>query len=250
MSIFIELLVWYFIRTQYEDRYSKIVIPFTLKCLIKNFSKSIFGSKIITFKQDSDFFNLLSTQLSIVSEFKLLFRASEHAFSITKFHQLCDGFGATITIIKSNFGHIFGAYTQEIYHPSKIKSHPDFGYITDKNAFIFLIQSNDSKQKCPILFKIYPEHANHAIWYCKDYGPTFGYGSAIRIQKSNSIRSDKSYDGSCEWCESPWDQQTFQGIDVPGKLCGKDDKSYEGYSYRFQVIEYEVFQVKKMIIFP
>ena len=42
---------------------------------------------------------------------KLLFRGSEHQFSSETFHKLCDYKGRTLSIVKSEFGKIFGLYT-------------------------------------------------------------------------------------------------------------------------------------------
>lgn len=43
-------------------------------------------------------------------EFKLIYRATEHGFSATKFHQKCDGISNTLTIIKTTVGNVFGGY--------------------------------------------------------------------------------------------------------------------------------------------
>ena len=42
---------------------------------------------------------------------ELLFRATEHGFTATKFHELCDNKGKTLTIVKSTNNKIFGGYT-------------------------------------------------------------------------------------------------------------------------------------------
>ena len=42
---------------------------------------------------------------------KLLYRAKRDGFTGTKFHELCNGKGATLTICKSkNYEHLFGGY--------------------------------------------------------------------------------------------------------------------------------------------
>jgi hypothetical protein len=66
----------------------------------------------------------------------LLYRASTHGWSTSKFHQLCDGKGPTITIFKSKPGRVFGGFTQETWD---IKSYSK----NDEKAFIYSI---DRKQ--------------------------------------------------------------------------------------------------------
>ncbi len=54
-------------------------------------------------------------------QWKLLYRASEHEYSATSFHECCDDKGPTLVIIKSSGGWIFGGYTTQ----SWIVVHPD-----------------------------------------------------------------------------------------------------------------------------
>ena len=67
----------------------------------------------MSLKQDMELMTLIATTLSFDLA-KLLYRASELEYSAAQFHKLCDDQGPTITIIKSNFGNIFGGYT--IFH--------------------------------------------------------------------------------------------------------------------------------------
>ena len=41
----------------------------------------------------------------------LLYRASEHNFSVKEFHQLCDGETNTLVLAKTEFGKIIGGFT-------------------------------------------------------------------------------------------------------------------------------------------
>ena len=61
-------------------------------------------------RQDLNLIKLLTESFTFKNP-KLLYGASENEYLASKFHDLCDGNGATITIIKSNFGNIFGGYT-------------------------------------------------------------------------------------------------------------------------------------------
>ena len=63
---------------------------------------------------------------------KLLFRASDHSYLASQFHKLCDGKGPTVTIIKNNFGNVFGGYTN-------IPWSSDTDFHSDKGASILFL---------------------------------------------------------------------------------------------------------------
>lgn len=60
----------------------------------------------------------------------LLYRGTRDTFKAPKFHELCDGKGATISIIKSKCGKVFGGYTSTAW--SSVR-----GYKKDEKAFLF-----------------------------------------------------------------------------------------------------------------
>ena len=107
-----ELIVWNYIRKQYEQRYG-MNVPLALKHLIKQFGNRIIGCNMLTLNEDLDFYNCLSTKLSDIKQqrIKLIYRASEHDFTSKSFHNACNGHGPTLTIIKRKYGNIFGGYT-------------------------------------------------------------------------------------------------------------------------------------------
>ena len=82
-----------------------------LKQLMIQFSNRIIGCKLLTIKEDLDFFNLLLTELPSIRRFKLFFRASDHQFSAKKFHEYCNNKGSIMIMIQSNWGNVFGGYT-------------------------------------------------------------------------------------------------------------------------------------------
>ena len=41
----------------------------------------------------------------------LLYRLSRDGLPLSRFHEMCDGDGPTLTLIKSNYGKTFGGYT-------------------------------------------------------------------------------------------------------------------------------------------
>jgi len=95
-------------------------------------------------------------------KWKLIYKGSLDGFSSKDFHSRCDSIEKTITIIKSNAGHIFGGYTDKAW-----SSKP--GYIYDSNAFLFNLVNNSYQS-----LKIKCSDPEHAILNDLNYGPRFG----------------------------------------------------------------------------
>lgn len=179
-------------------------------------------SKMLTFKEDTEFFKLLSTKLKqniARCQFKLLYRASEHKYSASTFHKFCDGHSRTITIIKSNFGNIFGGFTSTKWR-SNWYSH------RDKEAFLFLIRSNDAKQECPVLFDYRDEDV--AVFHSGSGGPVFGHSP------SDIFIAEQCNEGLCYTSRVAYDHHN--------ELCGGDQHKSSG-KYYFDAIEYSVFEI-------
>ena len=104
------MIAWFFIRVHYESHKNGRNVPLALKYLIRNSSKKTLDPTILSFQQDLKFVKLMKDCVTFKNS-KLLYRASENEYSASQFHKLCDGKGTTITIIESDFGNIFGGYT-------------------------------------------------------------------------------------------------------------------------------------------
>ena len=115
----IELATWNYVRKQYESKGNKYRIPIALKYLIQRFANRIIGCRLLSIAEDLKFHKLLISKLSSTAKYKLIFRASENGYSAQKFHENCDNKGATLTIIKSNWGNIFGGYVSKSWTPNK-----------------------------------------------------------------------------------------------------------------------------------
>lgn len=120
--------------------------------ILKEFECSIFGEVLLK------------------KRIEMIFRASEHHFKAEKFHLLCDGKFPTIVIIKSNFGKIFGRYTN-----SKWGSDDKWVIDDTKSSFIF---STHKSSKHSII------HPKHSIYAGKGHGPIFGKGYDIYISNN------------------------------------------------------------------
>ena len=218
----LELVISNYIRNHYEHKYKQNV-PMALKYLTLQFSNKIIGCRLLTMKQDMEFFKMLSTKLPSIRRFNFLFRASDHKYSAAKFHKYCDNKGGTITIITSHCGNIFGGYTS-------ISWNSNGGWLRDEKAFLFLIKSDDKsiQIQCPLLFELRKDDVKSAI-YCKgNCGPIFGWGYDIFI--------DGNRNGYTE-------QYSYNTPKVKN-LCG-DNRNHKYFSnrYLFQVMDYEVFKI-------
>eukprot|EP01084_Bolivina_argentea_P067980 123715_1 len=232
----LELIVWYFVRTEFEYENKVYLINASvapaLKHLIKHFSNKIIPSNMLTLNEDTDFFQSLSSGISSVGhiKFNLLYRASENAFSAYKFHELCDNHAPTICIIQSENNHIFGGYTS-------IKWSSDHGYKTDNKAFLFLIRSQTKNEKCPVLFEC--KCSDTAVCHWKGRGPLFGGGFDIQIADKCSIWDGKDTDfDNCNYSSGNSEYYSITG----NQLCGGNVSKHGAYFFR--VIEYEVFELK------
>ena len=230
----LELITFNYIRNHYEKKYKQNV-PMALKYLTSKYSNMIIGCKLLTIKEDLNFFKLLSTKLSSIRKFNLLFRASDHNYSAAKFHEHCDDKGGTITIIKSNFGNIFGGYTSKSW-----KKLDTVWFKKDENAFLFLIKCDDKslQYKCPLLLELKQKYVEYAI-LCTNHGPTFGGGFDISINDNcnNKLHNKSNRFNTNFSCQSSYDAPKVT-------ICGGNttDPDYP-QKYLFQVIDYEVFQI-------
>jgi len=85
-----------------------------------------------------------------------------------KFHEKCDRQGATVTIIKTTTGNVFGGYTDKSWNS-------DDKTDSSSTSFLFQLQPN---------FVQYPLHSNerrYAVYQYKAHGPIFGRGYDISV---------------------------------------------------------------------
>ena len=74
-----------------------------------------------------------------IPKLTLIYRGSRDGFKANKFHELCDNRGATVSIIKSKCGKVFGGYTSASWTSVR-------GYKKDERAFLFSL-TNKTKYK-------------------------------------------------------------------------------------------------------
>jgi hypothetical protein len=73
-----------------------------------------------------------------IKKIELLFKASEHNFSLPKYYELCGSAVNTITIALTNKDKIFGGYTPFCFYSGSDQWIPD----TKKETFLFSLSEN------------------------------------------------------------------------------------------------------------
>ena len=230
-------------NAKFETIEDKFRIPKDIENLIRAFFGSLFGSKILTLKEEISFMDTVSKhkKCEINNSFKLLYRGSENEYSAKRFHDLCDGQAPTFTIIQTEFGNVCGGYTEQKWMSTT-------QYLTDKNAFLFLIRSNDEyyAPKCPMIFEC--KSPEFAILPSRKNGPTFGSGSELCIVD----KCHKEYiftEGQENEFEIPLSycyRSSSDDYRVDGEtLCGGNAvPNRKGRIKFFRVVEYEIFLVE------
>lgn len=151
----------------------------------------------------------------------LLFRASEHGFKASAFHEKCDKKVDTVVLVRTEFGKTIGGFS---HYPWASPFFSSFLNDADRRCFLF---SLDLKAK------FVPHDDKKLINQDKSSGPSFGNGDLRISDKCNSKSSstdfpstynldglDKMEKNQASWC-------LFSGATTDN---------------RFKVVEYEVFQ--------
>jgi hypothetical protein len=155
-----------------------------------------------------------------------LYRASEHGFLPSDFHENCDLKPKTLTIIKSSNGNIFGGYTDESWQSNLVGLN---AYKSDRNAFLFsLINLHKQPKKIKI-----SQTFDRAICSNPKCGPAFGNGATELILSyyngdyQNSLLKGQSHLKDC-----------YQLANYPQ---GANGSNFLAGSIHFEVVDVEVF---------
>ena len=150
---------------------------------------SMINSCILQRKEQLKLISILANQNILYNSIQLLFRASKDGYSSKAFHQNCDGYSNTITILISDKNRVMGGFTNVAWST-------DFGYKRDEAAFLFALR-HERKLKHHA-FKIKSSQDKKAVYHSPDAGPIFGEGFDLFIQnqcndKPQNISNPKSY---------------------------------------------------------
>jgi len=172
-----------------------------------------FDSKIIPKAPDSVLIRKWLTMFDKSPKVRLLYRASRDGFDPNVFHTKCDDYKATLTIVKSTSGNIFGGFSDQSWKPTN-------NYKKSNNCWLFSI---DHKELYPVKNNIQATYTNFS------YGPTFGGGHDLYIYLAAGGSGCYSNLGHSYECDSSLNSAKKQS-----RLAG---------SYQFAIKEVEVFAV-------
>ena len=148
-------------------------------------------------------------------------RPQRDGFRREEFHERCDGIKITVTIVKSEFGRVFGGYTGEVW-----ESYPGMGeWSVDPKAFVFSLINKDKKP-----FKALCMDRDTAIYSQGCQGPRFGLNEINIECNSHAHRASSSEFG-----------YTFKHPDYPQGT--EKAKTILAGSKYFKTREIEVFVV-------
>jgi hypothetical protein len=149
---------------------------------------------------------------------ELLYRASRDGWRATDFHSKCDNKGATVTVIKSTGGYVFGGYADVAWSSCG-------QWLPSSNAFLFALQypSGVAPVKMPLTQAQHP----NAMFDNSTYGPTFGGNHDIHVA-DNSNSNSNSYTNAGHAYQLP---------------AGQNAQTFLTGARNFQAAEIEVFRV-------
>jgi hypothetical protein len=111
---------------------------------------------------------------------ELLYRASRDGFMARDFHRLCDNKGATVTVIRSKKGYVFGGYVDQSWNCSDV-------WVASSSAFLFSLvrPSSSVAMKLPLN----GTNNQYAMRCDSLYGPKFG-NYDIEVHESANTNSN------------------------------------------------------------
>ena len=96
----------------------------------------------------------------------LLYRASRDGWDASDFHGMCNGKGATVTVVKSSGGYIFGGYTDVAWSGGGGR------YRSSSESFQFSLK--DDEGIGPVKMPIISDETTDAVYHSSNCGPAFG----------------------------------------------------------------------------
>ncbi len=187
-------------------------------------------SSILTANERSS----LTQMFDILTDVKLIYRASRDGFEASSFHSKCNYVSNTVTIIKTTSDSVFGGFTSKLW--SEINAVNDYYYFdglnahtTHENAFIFSLRrlGYPKKQRLNVTQKEY------AIYNLPEYGPIYG-GDIYVSGNSDQGAYSHSYLGSSYQLPN---NLTYGSVEANSYLAG---------SLYWKTTEIEVYQVTSL----
>ncbi len=150
---------------------------------------------------------------------ELLYRASRDGWRATDFHLKCDNQGATVTVIKSTGGYVFGGYADLPWASSG-------QYRSSSNAFLFALKYPSGVAPVKMPLPKTEQHVQFAMYDHSSNGPTFGGGHDMHVA-DNANSYSTSYTNILSYELPP----------------GQNAQTFLTGARNFQAAEIEVFRV-------
>ena len=223
MALKTKLAIYGWIRENYNGTFLDDISD-----IIHTFYLIKIDSKILTTNEQAELSNLLLDEIKTKKgnenvkyfDTEFLFRASEHDFKASKFHEICDKQGPTIVLYHNEHDHIFGGYAPQSWNSSLSGLGGD-GRITDPTAFLWMIRPYAK------VFRFKQAHSSGfgAMWNSHSDGPKFGKGSDVWVTDACAYNGvgPVSFD--------------FDGKEISGADCNRWG------TYSFDIKDYEVFKI-------
>jgi hypothetical protein len=207
-----EAVVQYYFPGQEEFILPEILASFASDILAEEDHKLLLEGWVAESKPDLD------TEVTL----SLLYRGSRDGFGAADFHLKCDDKGATVTIVKSTEGNIFGGYSDQSWKSDNF-------YIDKSSSRAFLFSIVNPAGLAPMKLPLTGERNGNAVWCHPSWGPVFGGGRDLYIHDNwNTGKNSYSRLGS--------------SYTLPP---GQDKKTFLAGSEYFLVAEIEVFAVQQ-----
>ena len=86
------------------------------RCCLKNPSELLVNTQLVNQQYDAKLREWIGNDY----QWRLIYRASEHGYTASSFHECCNDKGPTLIVIKSSGGWIFGGYTTQSWSGNSI----------------------------------------------------------------------------------------------------------------------------------
>jgi hypothetical protein len=172
------------------------------------------GSTILTNSAEKDFVLDSLSEQKRPTKVTLLFRASEHSFEATKFHQKCDNIENTLTLVRTDRNRTIAGYTPLKWNTT------DGHYGADPEKQSFLLSIN-MREKMELVDE------QRAIFCSKGDGPVFGEGYDLCIRDPANKQKEASY-ARFPWSYNNLENQYEKDQEaVRVRFCGSPDAKFQ-----------------------
>ena len=190
---------------------------------IRGFNLNATGSEIMSQQQSKVLLGFLPQGRP---QLELLYRATRDGWGSADFHRLCDSQGATVTVVKSAGGFIFGGYADLPWGGGS-------AYKASPGAFLFGLHTSKGQGPIKLTQGGQSPNAGRAVHHNSSTGPRWGGGHDLQIG-DNPNAANSSYASLGHTYNPP-----------PGGVYGQPSANeYFAEAYQFTLAEFEVFRVQ------